>query len=254
MIARAALFLLIACCCLRGQAQTLRTCIPNHANVPFSTPRGEATGQRLVMQAAKRHGYQVLFSPARWVRCMAGIHAGEYDLILGVEPDQDLFSFIAFPEKDGKVNAGRRLGTVDYVLIQKSSAAVVGNDPAQRPPTIVVPRSILSVAKSLSASPGLIKSINYDADRFVALLCQDRAEAVVLRRNDLAAMTLGCAPNQGQIAQSHVVASTSVYLGVRKSLLQSKPDLAEVLWREVDRIRASTTWRFDLDGDRAQAR
>lgn len=251
MLTRAVLVFLIACCCLRGHAQTLRTCIPDHANIPFSTPRGEAAGQRVVAQAAQRHGYQVLFAPAPWPRCLAGIQSGEYDLILGVEPDQDLYAFIAFPERGGQVNVARRLGTVDYVLVQKSSSAGVWDFQNQRPPTIVVPRSIMAVRKRLSAAPALIKSINYDADRFVSLLCQDRAEAVVLRRNDLAAMAAGCAPDRGQLGQPHNLASISVYLGVRKSMLQAQPNLAETLWREVDRIRASTSWPSDLDGSRA---
>lgn len=237
---RVALSLLTASLSVTGRAQTLRTCIPDHADPPFSTPSGDAAWQRVLVQAAQRHGYTVQFMPAPWPRCLAGIHAGDYDLILGAEPDKDLADFIALPEKAGQTDVSRRLGAVDYVLVQKSSALPVADLHRQMQPTIVIPRNIPAVRLKLSTTPAFIKSINYDAERFIALLCQDRADAVVVRRDDVPVLNPTCETERTPVDRSRSLASVSVYLGVRKALLKSHPDLAEALWREVDKARGAS--------------
>ena len=234
----AALALLAAGLSAAGYAQTLRTCIPDHPNPPFSMPRGETAWQRVVAQAAQRHGYVVQFMPAPWARCLAGVSAGDYDLILGAEPDDDQADFIALPERAGRRDVSRRLGTVDYVLVRKSTVPA-WDFQRKMQPTIVIPRNILAVRMKFSTTRALIRSINYDAERFVALLCQDRADAVVVRRSDLPSLNPTCEIERAQVDKSPALATASVYLGVRKALLRSHPDLAETLWREADKARAS---------------
>lgn len=223
-----------------GHTQTLTTCIPDHGNLPFSTPTGEADWQRVVAQAAQRLGYVVRYMPAPWPRCLAGIRVGDYDAVLGPEPDTEYADFIALPEKAGQLDTARRLGTVDYVLVQRSTAVPAWDRSRQVRPTMVIPRSIAAIRLKLGATSAFVKSINYDANRFIALLCQDRADAVVVRRNDLPALNSPCETEVVQIGRSQALASADVYLGVRKALLSSRQDLAEALWREIGKVRTSS--------------
>lgn len=236
----AALALLAAGLSVAAYAQTLRTCIPDYPSPPFSMPKGEAAWQRVVARAAQRQGYVVQYMPAPWARCLAGVSAGDYDLILGPEPDGDQVGFIALPERAGQTDVSRRLGTVDYVLVRKSTVPV-WDFQRKMQPTIVIPRSILAVRMMFSTTRALVRSINYDAARFVALLCQDRADAVVVRRDDLPAQNPACEFERTQLDKSSAPATASVYLGVSKALLMSRPGLAEALWRETDQARASNT-------------
>lgn len=229
-------------------AASLKACMPDYPSTPFSSPVEETSGQRAVTLAVQRQGDSVQFIAAPWARCLAGIRGGEYDLLVGAEPDEDLSSFVAFPQRAGKVDASRRLGVVEYILVQKTGSRVVWEArPLKDLVPVVVPRSIYAVSKRLASLGVVFKSLNYNAERFAALLCHDRAEFIVLRRSDLAVAISGCPAEPAPHLQSFPLAATDVHLGVRRSLLQSRPELGEALWRELARMRCSSEWPADLE-------
>ena len=223
--------------------------MPDYPSAPFSSPTEETAGQRVVTLAVQRQGDGVQFVAAPWARCLAGIRTGEYDLLVGAEPDEDLASYVAFPQRAGKVDASRRLGVIEYVLVQKMSSQVSWEGRAFKDLglPVVVPRSVYTVSRRLAAIGIVFRSLNYNAGRFAALLCYDRAEFIVLRRNDLATATSNCPSDPAPHLQSFPLAATDVYLGIRRSLLQSRPELGEAIWRELARIRSSSEWPTDLE-------
>lgn len=227
-----------------AHAASLRACIPDYPSAPFSSPNGEAAGQHLVALAVQRQGDAVQFTAAPWARSLAGMRSGDYDLLIGAEPDDDVFAYIAFPQKAGKVDPSRRLGVVEYVLVQKVDAHPAWEGRAfkgaSRP--VVVPRDIYAVSRHFDVIGVALRSLNYDAGRFAALLCRDRAEFIVLRRSDLAAALSGCPTMPRAQLQAYPLAAADVYLGVRKALLQSRPELGESIWRELARLRSSGAW------------
>jgi hypothetical protein len=225
----------------------LRACIPDHPNLPFSSPNGDAVGQQLIALAVQRQGDEVQFFAVPWTRCLIGMRTGDYDLIVGAEADADLFASIAFPLKAGKVDASRRLGVMQYVLVQKvgSSHASVTRD-SWTAEQVVVPRDVFAISRRLRSPEVSPKSLKYDVARFVALLCHDRTEFIVLRDVDLSSTLARCTPEPGPQLQAYPIASTDVFLGVRKALIQSRPELGDSIWQELARIRSSSSWPTDM--------
>jgi len=219
-------------------AAELKACIADYQSEPISSPSAESQGQRIVVLAARRQGDTVRFLVAPWARCIAGMASSQYDLILGVEADQDLQQYIAFPEKAGGPDPSRRLGTVEYVLVRKAAGHPErGAGPVRE--SVIVPSSGYGVARRLSTGGAQTKAMNYGAGRFVSLLCRDRADMIVLRRGDLAASLAECDPQHTVVIQSSSMGMADVYLGVRRSLFQSRPEFAESIWREIERLRSS---------------
>ena len=244
--------LLVVACALTlvdvAPAAGLKACIPDYQSSPFSSPDGGTPGQRVVAMAVRRQGDNIQFLAAPWARCVAGMTNGQYDLIIGVEADEDLLPAIAFPEKSGKPDTSRRLGTVEYVLVRKTITQPFAGDRASKDVSrfVIVPTSGYAAARSLSMSGARTKAMNYDAGRFVTLLCHDRVDMVVLRRSDLGPALPGCMPTGTILIQSYFLVTAEVYVGIRRSLLQSRPELAESIWREVERIRTSPDWPNEL--------
>jgi polar amino acid transport system substrate-binding protein len=232
-----------------ARAASLKACMPDYPNRPFSSPIEETAGQRVVTLAVQRQGDDVQFIATPWARCLAGIQGGEYDLLMGAEPDEDLSPFVAFPQRAGKVDTSRRLGVIEYVVVQKLSSQLMWEGRAFKDLglPVVVPRSIYAVSKRLASIGVVFKSLNYNAGRFAALLCHDRTEFIVVRRNDLPTAISGCPASPALHLQSFPLTATDVYLGVRRSLLQSRPELGEAIWRELAKIRSSNEWPPDLD-------
>lgn len=238
------LLLAIACQLLvagSASAAGLKVCIPNYRSAPFSSPHAASTVQRMVTMAAKSFGESVEFLAAPWARCVAGMSGGQYDLIVGAEADEELLPFIAFPEKVGKPDSSRRLGTMEYVVVhrirgQSSPDVQSSRDATQR---AIVPTSGYAATKRLADLGIQVKAINYDAGRFMSMLCYDRADMVVLRRSDLTAELAACRPTHDILIELQPLPGSDVFLGVRRALLQDRPDLGEIIWREMDRIKGS---------------
>lgn len=242
-----ALLLVLGALCLMGSARAaeLKACIADYQSEPISSPGTESPVQRIVAIAARRQGDTVQFLVAPWARCIAGMATAQYDLILGAEADQDLQQSIAFPEKGGRPDPSRRIGSVEYVLVRRSSAHA-DRAASRAREWVIVPTSGYAAARRLSMGGALTKSMNYDAGRFVSLLCRERTDMVVLRRGDLASAAAECEPQRTVVLQSSSILVAEVYLGVRRSLLQSRPEFAEGIWREVERLRSSPEWASEL--------
>lgn len=227
----------------------MRACVPAPSNPPFGLSDADAQAQRLIEVAVALQGDSVEFLPAPWVRCLAGMHEGRYDLIVGVEPDPDFYPFIAFPQKAGKIDASRRLGTVEYVVVQKATSGAAWDSKAAYHLSLplVVPRSISAVTRRLEKLGVDANGINYDPDRFVSMLLLGRAGAVVLKKDETTlALSRSSFPGLSAVQEFPFVA-TDVYLGIRRSLLVARPQYIESIWREVGRLRSSLPWPSKID-------
>jgi hypothetical protein len=238
-----------------ASAAELRACFPDYQGGSLSSPEGDAAAQRIIALAARRQGDDVQFLVAPWTRCVAGMGSGQYDLLVGAEADQELQSFVAFPEKSGRPDSTRRLGSTEYVLVHKSAVQAAPHDRGAKedPESVIVPTSAYAATRRLLNGGVRAKLMNYDASRFVSLLCHDRADMVVLRRKDFAPALPLCQPTQTILIQSYSIAVADVYLGVRRSLLLARPELAESIWREIERLRSTPDAAADfLAADRAR--
>lgn len=244
MYAKHLLVLLMTLMAGAADSGTLKACVPAHPSAPFRLSEAEGQAQRLIALAVGLQGDFVEFLSAPWVRCLAGMHESQYDMIVGVEPDPDFYSFIAFPRKASKIDTSRRLGTVEYVVVQKVGAVAAWDGKAFKHMglPLIVPRSIPVVLRRLAQLGVEAKGFNYDPGRFVSMLLRGRADAVVLRRHEATlVLSRGSFPGLTEV-QEHPLVATDVYLGFRPSLLKSKPGYADAIWRDIGRIRSSPSW------------
>ncbi|MBC8212093.1 MAG: hypothetical protein H8E21_13615 [Gammaproteobacteria bacterium] len=211
---------------------------------PVSAVDHEAPGQYLVRTVIEANGGSVEFIPVPWKRCIAGNRTGEYDGILGIVDDPELFSFISYPRSQGVVNSQERLAPLEFVIMRRKGidASWDGQRFEHLTGPVLYGRGIVAIRLKLAAlnTPGSEEAKTLA--QVARMVFAGRYELGALRRNE--AQALVQLPEFG--GQLEILPTTfeevSVYFGVARHLYQTNALFFDAVWESIARQRSHSDW------------
>lgn len=101
-----------------GQPEILRICVAEGYLPPLTVLQGESRVQQHIRAAAAQADWPVVFVPRPWRRCLAEVAEGQLHAIVGAAPAAVNLRTLAFPMKDGGLDAARSIAEVRVVAFR----------------------------------------------------------------------------------------------------------------------------------------
>ncbi|MES2262228.1 MAG: hypothetical protein V4724_27220 [Pseudomonadota bacterium] len=225
-------------------ARPLRVCVLDEDYAPFSFPAREGPGQFLLRRAIERQGGALEITHVPWRRCIEGVRAGTYDAVLGAAANASFFSFLSFPERDGRADPRRSLGSLEFRVMQRRGEAPRWD--GQRFSAVEGPvlyGAGIVIVRDALARQGVDASDNAKTSaQLMRMLVAHRADAIVVRQHE-AQKLMREAEFQGRLdLLPQPLVAFDGYLAVRREWKEAYPPYVEAVWDEIGRLRAAPDW------------
>jgi len=224
-----------------ASARDFRLCVDSNEWPPYTYPDHDGVLQRLVREAAARHGDSVTFVALPWLRCESMAASARLDGLVGVPDTTAERRYFVYPMASGKVDELRSLADVEVVLVRRvdSPAAWDGRKLSGLQGKVLYAQGYGEIAARLQAL-GIPSSDDYRADApIIKALLAGRAN-VAATYAEAARRHITAGDYEGRIEiLSPALGHFRYYVAFAKSVYAADPAAAENLWRAVAELRAA---------------
>lgn len=231
--------------CGPAHGLTLRLCTDESSHLPFITPTGEGTVDRLVAEAAREVGITIELRPAPITRCREEIRANAADGFPTTPYTPSLLSFIAFPMKDGEPDPARAVSTTRAVFFRRvgSQADWDGTRLQHLKGKVLVQFGAVLMLDRLAAIGAPIDDSGKTIGANFAKLLAGRGELTV--GSEYSGRALMARPEFAGKIEALPIPFTDepYYLGLSRRFQEEHPQAVERLWEAIARIRRTAAYQ-----------
>ena len=234
-------------CAVPAAPLELQLCQSDEGDYPWTLADRPGLNNLLIERAARRQGVRVRFHPMPWARCLFKVSAGDMDGVVGASYRPERQRIGAYPMRDGRPDAERRLMRNRYLLYRRTGDTRVQWDGRQLavPGRVGVPTGY-SVADTLRRHGAAIAQQERHPARLLQELMGGDLRAVALTAGEGERLLADLDTYQGRVEPLPVaLEEKDFYLVFSHRFRQRHPALTERLWHALMLEQRSSDWQAE---------
>jgi polar amino acid transport system substrate-binding protein len=227
-------------------AQGLTFCYEDQDSYPWVMTDGSGLNLQLLAQVADVLNLELQMVAAPWKRCLNGLEQGIYDGAFAASYKTERLPMGRYPQDvDGRLDERKRLHTSTYALYRRKGSAVSWNGEQFRQLNgRVGSLSGFSIVEMLRGHGLEVDETSRDPLALLQMLKRQRIEAAALQ-SQRADFILQAQPELAAHLEKVALPLEEkvYYLMLSNRLVAQKPELAALIWDEIERQRESALYQ-----------
>ena len=235
-------------CCLGARGQPMRICVDEQSNEPLITSTGGGMLGRLIREAASEANVAISFHSAPVARCRERLRLGAADAFPTTPYTQSLLPLLAYPSTRNVPDERRAVIKARALVFRRigSKAGWNGREFSGLTSSVLIPTSAALLIERLGALGVPFDDNGKTLEQNFLKLAAGRAEIAI--GAEVGGLALLADPRFNRILEPVATpfSEEPYYLAVTKTYHAANSKDVEALWRAIERIRFSASYRRDL--------
>lgn len=228
--------------CLPAPARDgLTLCYEHKDGLPWRSIGGSGLNFELLKQVSARTGIEFTFISQPWKRCLARLQANEVDGVFSVSFSPDRLKSGAFP---GGVtpDASKRMHFSRYFLVRRKDNQIDWDGKAFRNVNGVIGYNMgYSVGEFLQGQKAPLEEVNQKTVNLLKLVSLGRVAGAAVFESDMEAVHNSPFAADLEIRPVPLL-EKPYYLIFSHALMNSRPQLAQQLWKTIEEVRTGPAY------------